>query len=400
MLPNGKQKSVASYSSRAAFKFCRRYFKLTRVDGWRQKVDGASMAFGHAIEAAWVHSCQHGGHGGVPAFVAAWTKASKEPGFEKLIYRGDEESFENLMRCGTEMMQIFEARWASYPFSKAKKLQFQLPLKKRIFPQTTYDKIENIAYLDAVVSLDSSSPWLEKRINGDGEWSDSPWKGGSSLCELIIDCKTSGQLFPEGLIVLDPQLVEYAWMLGSNFAGFLNFVKESHGYRSGSYVSLLEPAGTFLPGSEVRVLDKNKDGTVWIGNAATLDAYDKACRSSDGASLKGKALDAAAEAFLEFAPAWKVPATALSKQRVQFCTARIPVEDITEMGKMIGQTTVEMVMAHEQDFYPMEAGLRYPNKKCNTCDMRSLCANNREERDAQLTRTGEEWMDATLEEDK
>lgn len=331
------------------------------------------MAFGHAIEGGWVYSCQHGGHGGPAAFTELWTKASKEKDFDKLIYRGDELSFDNLMRIGQEMLMIFEARWSLYPFSQASKLRFQLPLKKRIFPSTTYDKIENIAYLDAVVSLPEG--------------------------ELIIDCKTSGQLFPEGLIVLDPQLVEYAWMLGSNFAGFLNFVKESHGYKSGSYVSLLENAGPFLAGSEVRVLDKNKDGSVWIGTKATLDAYDKACRAPEGWSLKGKALDDAAETFLAFAPAFKVQPSVLSKQRVQFCTARIPDEDIAEMGKMIGQTTVEMVMAHEQNFYPMEASIRFPQRKCLTCDMRSICTNNREERDAVLTRTGEEWMDAVIEGD-
>jgi hypothetical protein len=83
---------------------------------------------------------------------------------------------------------------------------------------------------------------------------------------------------------------------------------------------------------------------------------------------------------------------------VQFATDRLNPEAIGDMGKVVGQTTVEMVVAHEQDFYPMEPGIRYPSDKCSGCDMRSICSGDNNERDQYLTRTGEEWLDSTVEE--
>jgi hypothetical protein len=59
----------------------------------------------------------------------------------------------------------------------------------------------------------------------------------------------------------------------------------------------------------------------------------------------------------------------------------------------VAQTTVEMVRAHEQQFYEKQGGIRFPNEKCNYCSMRWICLNNPDERDKSLTKRGEEWLD-------
>jgi len=56
------------------------------------------------------------------------------------------------------------------------------------------------------------------------------------------------------------------------------------------------------------------------------------------------------------------------------------------------------VVAHEEDFYPMEPGIRFPSDKCSGCDMRWICAGDAEGRDANLKRIGEEWLDSDVEE--
>lgn len=380
--PKGLVRDTASYSARQKFKHCRRLFKLSYVDGWRQRTEGVSTVFGDIVEKAWMHSVKHKGQGGPSEFTRLWHEAATVPGFEKRIYRGAEESFSCLMRSGQEMMRIFEIRFASYPFQH---VEFQVPLKKKIFPGTSYDSLKNVAYVDAICSVDENHPALPP-----------PLKPGPR--SVIVDCKTSGEWFPEKLICLDPQLIEYGWMHpASDTFAFLNFIKDSHGFKSGSRVTLLESAGAFEAGREVAVLDKANPLEVWIGTPSAVDAYDKACRAANGMSLKGNALTAAAENFLALGVAVKVPNTHVSKQRVQFVAATIHPDVIAEAGKVIGQTTVEMVFAHEQDFYPMEPGLRYPDKKCRMCDMRSICSGDNDLRDKSLKKVGEEWLDSLVE---
>jgi hypothetical protein len=65
-----------------------------------------------------------------------------------------------------------------------------------------------------------------------------------------------------------------------------------------------------------------------------------------------------------------------------------------EVGRSVAQTTVEMVRAHEQDFYEKSPGVRFPNEKCGFCSMRHICLHRSEERDKLLTKRGEEWLDS------
>jgi hypothetical protein len=78
---------------------------------------------------------------------------------------------------------------------------------------------------------------------------------------------------------------------------------------------------------------------------------------------------------------------------LQFAAARLTEKDMDECGRSVAQTTVEMVRAHEQQFYEKQGGIRFPNEKCNYCSMRWICLNNPDERDKSLTKRGEEWLD-------
>lgn len=380
VLPNGEFKSSSSYSARADFKFCKRLFYLRRVRGWRKKEEGVAMEFGKIVESAVCHQIKFG-EGGLERFVREWTAFKSSQNFEKRTYSEVEESWENCLRIGSEWLAIFAIRAKSMPFHKA---LFQLPLRKKIFQDTSYDALENVAYIDIYSEPDWNHPMLQR------------WPGQGPR-GLITDVKTASKPCPMKFIVLDPQLVEYAYMYKRNDVAFLWFEKKTHGFKFNSRVTLLADAGPFKAGDVVTVLEKAGED-VWVGTQTSADSYSRACNGPDGKTLRGKALDAAASLYLALGAATLVPQNLVSKQVVTFVSARIPDEAIAEMGKIIGQTTVEMVVAHEEDFYPMEPGVRFPSEKCPSCEMRWICSGDGDSRDKFLTRFGEEWLDTTIEE--
>lgn len=387
VMPNGQFKASSSYSARSDFKFCKRLFQLRRVRGWRKKEEGVAMEFGKIVESAVCHQIKFG-EGGLARFVREWTAFKESKNFEKRVYTDVEESWENCLRIGTEWLIIFAIRAKSYPFHNS---IFQLPLRKKIFQDTSYDALENVAYIDIYSEPDPRHPMLQ------------PWPDFvGTRRPLITDVKTASKPCPKSYIVLDPQLIEYAYMrrnpaVKGQDVAFLWFEKKTHGFKFNSRVTLLEAAGPFKAGEPVVVLDKVGED-VWVGTQTSADSYSKACTGPNGKSLTGKALNAAAELYLALGAATLVPQRLVSKQTVTFVSALIPDENIAEMGKIIGQTTVEMVVAHEEDFYPMEPGVRYPSEKCPSCEMRWICSGDGDSRDKFLTRFGEEWLDTTIEE--
>src|SRR5579864_4539050 len=156
VLPNGDPKRSASYSARAAFKFCKRKFYLTYVRGWRKKFEGVALEFGKAIEAAVVWQIKYR-TGGVDEFERLWKLVRETKDFDKRYFTKVEQSWENMLRMGREMLIIFSVRQHLYPFRQA---QFQVPLNKKIFPGTTYDALSNTAYLDIFSEPEANHPLL------------------------------------------------------------------------------------------------------------------------------------------------------------------------------------------------------------------------------------------------
>jgi hypothetical protein len=385
--------TAASYSSREVFKFCRRKFLLTRVEGWSSKRIGAAPNFGRAIETAVQYHVQNNFKGGVEKFIDVWNRYRTVKDFEKWEYGKTEGSWENLLQDGIELLKLFalRAKWLPiYDAQIAKKPVFQLPLRKEIFPGTELAGLENTAYLDMVSYVHPLHPLL------------TPWPQDEiapAFRVLITDIKTSGKTLRPELVVVDPQLVEYAWQYKQRDVAFLWFVKVTRGFDSGSRVTLLEPAGPWAAGNELFVIQVEKDPVsksvcgLFLGDEAALNAYDRATKDADGDRLAGNALKEAKTRFYMNSDTVFALPSQVTKQKLQFAAARLSVEDMQEAGKLVGQVTVEMVMAHEQQFYPKEGGIRFPNEKCNLCDMRYICIGDTVGRDEKLTKFGEEWLD-------
>ena len=412
---SGKDVTHTSYSARSTFNKCPRQFQLERIDGWSDKTQRAAPLFGKCIEAG-LQAYEESGRtaaSGVKVFSRLWEEVKMIPDFDKLIYTATEVSFDQLMKTGQQLMRLYELRAPHLPIYKP---VFQQKIRKTIFPGTNLANIENVAVLDIL----SFAPWNHKMLPKAAvdmtcadcatRWSCSLEADGPpfSPCnehitrELIIDVKTSGKDFPTDLVALDPQLAEYAWQTRIPDVAFLWFVKSSHGLKRESRVSLLKDYSVggdkFWAGWEgvvVDVGDADADGRCWvyIGDHAASDEYYASIKD-----LRGKARTAAEKEGLDRLQAeGRVIAVSdldVTKQKIQFAAARLTDDDMDEVGRSVAQTTVEMVRAHEQDFYEKSPGVRFPNEKCGFCSMRHICLHRSEERDKLLTKRGEEWLDS------
>lgn len=390
--PKGQAVTHSSYSSRSDFRKCPKYFQLTRIDGWMDKENRAAPLFGKCIEAGIEY---HEGLDRAPGtavgkFTALWEAVKTVPDFNKLVFTEKEKDWDQLLRAGREMMMLYEIRAPFLPIStKPNRALFQQVVRKKVFPGTEYDKLENKAILDILSFPNWNHSLLPKVEHHETDF---------EYRALIIDVKTSGMELDTAFVRLDPQLAEYAWMSRIPDIAFLWFVKKGHELKKGSKVSLLESFGPgWKAGFEFVVLTVDKDkGLAYIGGYPALAAYEK-----ELAGTRGKARDEKESKWLAADIAagtvYAVSPRTLTRQRIQFAAARLTQADMDEIGRDVAQTTIEMVRANKENYWPKLAGIRFPNQKCQFCSMRHICLGDSDARDKNLTRKGDEWLEESLE---
>jgi hypothetical protein len=282
-------------------------------------------------------------------------------------------------------MLLYELKAPHLPIYKP---LFQQRIRKTLFPGTNLCMLENVAVLDIL----SFPPWDHKMLPKIEQLSSE-----SEQRELIIDVKTAGKDFPTALVSLDPQLAEYAWQTRIPDVAFLWFVKAGHGFKRGSRIALLVARAPLWAGWEGHVLDVSEDDAgaqvLSIGSWDALQKYEAAVK---GIRASKKLTELKQNLILTGHGDGSILTVApsdVTKQRIQFAAARLTDADMDEVGRSVAQTTVEMVRAHEQDFYEKQPGVRFPSEKCGFCSMRFHCLHDADGRDKNLTRRGEEWLD-------
>src|ERR1039458_5719270 len=387
----GKEVTHTSYSSRSTFRKCPRQFQLERIHGWSDKAQRAAPLFGKCIEAG-LQAYEESGRvheAGVKVFRRLWEEVKLTPDFEHLIYTATETSWEQLLKSGEQLMLLYELKAPHLPIVKP---LFQQRIRKTLFPGTNLCMLENVAVLDIL----SFPPWDHKMLPKIDEPAlPNDIEAFHEPRELIIDVKTAGKDFPTALVSLDPQLAEYAWQTRIPDVAFLWFIKSGHGFKRGSRIALLVARAPLWAGWEGFVLDVAEDDAgaqvLSIGSWDTLQKYEAAVKG-----IRGKALDAAKKNSIDAGHAdgsiITVSPADVTKQRIQFAAARLTEADMDEVGRSVAQTTVEMVRAHEQDFYEQNMSVRFPNERCNFCSMRHICLHDSDSRDKLLTKRGEEWL--------
>lgn len=198
----GKTKTTHSYSSGAVFHDCKRKYKLSRKDGYRQIARSAALEFGICVEDAIkeYHVCRKVKHSGTSAFMRSWEVRKNLP----LKYGKTERSWKNLLAIGLAMLAEYELMiernllpWADKP------VKWQLNYRKEVCPDSYLAGIEYTAFIDLYFELEPGRP-------------------------MIVDIKTAAKALNgkvKGIVALDPQLRSYAWVTGVPDVAFLNLVK-------------------------------------------------------------------------------------------------------------------------------------------------------------------------------
>lgn len=340
-----------SYSGSSDFNHCPRFYELKRIIGWQEREQRAALPFGNAIEAAVRHHHENNGTGGPERFDREWARIMADPKNKDMTYSKLEGDAENLARIGHEMLQLYALKVKDFPYEETG-IIFQADRRIEVFPDTDLAGIEFIAYLDMIVTLKET-----------GE-------------KCIIDCKTSGTKIPD-YIVLDPQLQSYAWVEKNPNVGFLWFQKVSRSVETGSEVAPLcgQKAGVSLI---VLKTDEDELGAPahWLGSEKQREEMNKKFPPKQ----KSQAVLTAKDQWLH-ANAIRVLESNLTKQAVHVRISKVSKKLADDRGRSIGNDIVQIHAASEDNFFPQQGGVRFPNEKCPRCPMRGICSGDDKVRD-------------------
>jgi hypothetical protein len=181
---SGRDVQHISHSSGNLYSFCRRKFKLEKIDGWKEKGKKAALEFGKCIEDAVQYFHDNGSKpdDAVDTFLGKWEKWRDQ----ELIYTDQEGNFSELRQMGKEMMRLYEIVSPALPIRNPK---WQLEFRKKLWPGTELSDLEFLAYVDLLSILEDGT-------------------------KIVVDIKTaknSLDLTPN-MLAMDGQLRKYAWV--------------------------------------------------------------------------------------------------------------------------------------------------------------------------------------------
>lgn len=342
--PDGWPVTRHSYSGSSTFRHCARLYELERIAGWHQKEERAAQFFGTCVETAvrLAHAAADLSMG-ADFFQDEWMKYKTAD----ILYGKAEGDWDSLLSSGREMLRLYAI---FYPNTGLSDPEFQVKVVKDI------DGIEFVSYIDMIVTRPSG-------------------------VRLILDCKVSGASVPK-LVSLDPQLRSYAWVTGISDVGFLWFEKHGRTLKMGDEVILLS--------------GENAGSLVWIIGTESEDVFEPTLRVAMQPTVldeiekrfkgKRKAEDLEAKAKFITENSSVVKVADVTKQRIYLETAEVSATSQEDIGRQIVRDIRNIQQCNEEDYFPMESGVRFPNDKCPQCIMRGICSSNDKLRDELVTR--------------
>ena len=359
-----------SYSGSSEFNDCARRYYLHRVAGWQEREQSAAMEFGKALEYAITvfHVEGENLQLALEAFVDQWAPFW---GHTELVYSKKHVSWENLKAVGQEMLRLYAIKYPNFPYTvENPEKSFQVQKNIEVFPGTNLAGIELTSYIDLIVKMKPAS--VDPSLEDD---------------RTVLDMKVSSSHCPQ-LVSLDPQLRTYAWTTGIPTCGFLWFEICSRLLGVGDEVTFLgveDIHGKFRPGQKLFVLSEDFNTIPLVPESVYVVDDVKVVESLK--AIKGqKASDKTARLDYITKNGVSVPVSALTVQSIEVRTATFSQASTEDMRKQVEQDIVRIVHASEQDFWPMQSGIRWPNDKCVTCCMRGICTGNDTLRDELVSR--------------
>ena len=356
---SGREVTHGSSSSLDTFRLCRRKFKLSRIDGWKQKARKASLEIGKCLESALQFYYENGCK--PDDFADEWSRLWLKFEAIELVYTDQEKDWATVYVLGKEWARLFHVIHETLPIRNPK---WQLQFLKELWPgDPTYGGLSFMGYVDILSTLEDGS-------------------------RLVVDCKTakSRLSIAPGMMALDGQLRKYAWLSGIREVAFLNFVKcDPNSFRKGVDVTLLEKVGEWIPGTELIVAKYDAEtGVFYLATEETVRKMDEELDA-----IKGKgSTEAKTAAFARYIQDGLVASTtnrqAVTKAKIQFVRGTIPEEDLPEIGQQIGQDMISVKQAAENNAFFKDGGVRFPNAICSWCEMLPICNRNDQRRDETL----------------
>ncbi len=385
---SGREVTHASSSSLDVFRQCRRKFKLSRIDGWKQKSRKASLEIGKCLESALQFFYDNGLKPG--DFVDEWKRLWLKFQGVELTYTDQETDWKTIYTVGTEWARLFEVTYPTLPIQNPK---WQLQFLKKIWPgDATYGDLEFMAYIDLLSTMSDGS-------------------------RRIIDIKTakSPLSVTPGMMSLDGQLRKYAWVSGIRDVGFLNFVKTANPdeFRKGTNVTLLEDSRDWKSGQQLVVAKftspkeaveasegvKASPAVPWsmlVGTEETVQKMDdeqEACKGKGSTEAKDKVV----ASYLADGRLCSVVRDQVTKVKLQMVCGTIPEEDLADVGNQIGTDVMAVWSASKSGIYTQDGGVRFPNNSCLFCEMNPICLRDSKRRDETLVQIGpkvqeDDWL--------
>lgn len=360
---SGREVSHGSSSSLDTFRLCRRKFKLSRIDGWKQKARKASLEIGKCLEAALQYYHDNGLKPG--DFEEEWSRLWLKFAEIELVYTDQEKDWNNVYILGKEWAKLYSLLLPTFPIRNAK---WQLQYLKELWPgDPTYGGLEFMGYIDLLSTLEDGT-------------------------RVVVDVKTAKSLLPvsSGMMALDGQLRKYAWLSGVREVGFLNFVKcDPNSFRKGVEVTILEDFGRWKAGSWLVVVSvvKTKEGDKTsyfnVGSKETVRIMDEELGQISGKGSKERE----EQVFQKYAASGLISTVSrehITKAKIQFVRGTIPEEDLPEIGQQIGQDMLSIKSAYDNNAFFKDGGVRFPNAICSWCEMLPICNKNDARRDETL----------------
>ena len=340
-----------SYSAGNDFDQSPLKYYLRRIQGWKERDNKAAFKFGRALEEAIQFYHENNGSRGIETFVAKWAvhKDDKELKFSKT-----EKDWENLNRCGIDMMKLYIIKQPSLPIPMGSQSVFQREYAKEVYPgDPNYGEIEDAGKLDIVCYVDPNHPMLPKIA----------WKTEYGVLRpLIVDIKTGAKNFHEsqGMARYDLQLRRYSWLSQIRDVAFLWFKKAGTTLNKGMTVTLLVDAGQFKAGQEVIVAQDTDEGVWIVGAPHFVTLMEEAQGRKDGKLINTKDAQQRKAMWL-VQNASLVPDFTVTRCRLQFNAARITAEEANAAGRVAGRQIQGIVNAWKTNTWDNTFGVRFPN---------------------------------------
>lgn len=360
----------------------KKYF-LQKILGWREKDTLARFQYGKAIEESVQFHHEHNGEGTREFFSNRWLLEKDK----QLTYTKVEKDWANLAIMGDEHIRLYIIRQPSLPIPMGGATLFQREYEKEVYPDDpVYGGILDCGKLDIIAYVDPAHPLLPKL-----DW--KPEYG--AFRPLIIDMKAMAADLPEsyGVVALDSQLRRYSFQSGIRDVALLGFIKKSRSITKGCSVTLLEDAGLFKAGQEAVVAQVDEDEVILVANDFMIEEMEKAQgKKADGKTEQTKVAKERRDAWLSQYGA-RVPASAITKQRLQFNAGYVSIESANEAGQIAGRQIMNICHAWNSKQWPNSFGIKFPRDDRQDPYFRAFILGDTAFRDANFTKSDDTEFD-------